>query len=138
MNRKERVAIQLGMPFGTACNRLRKNILFQFIVRLKENVCFKCGESILVVEDLSIEHKEPWEGRDAKLFWDLNNIAFSHLKCNQPNSRCHEPMGRRIPPEGMNWCIRHQAYLPRESFHASKHRWTGLHNLCKECDHYNR
>ena len=138
MSRNERIAQQLGMPHGTAANKLRKNILFHLLVRLQENACFKCGEQILSANDLSIEHKQPWEGRDSNLFWDLNNIAFSHLRCNQPHQRCHEPMGRVIPPEGMNWCIRHKNFLPVAQFAVSKHRWTGLHNLCKECDHYNR
>lgn len=138
MSRKERITDQLGMPFGTACNKLRKNVLFDLLIRLQENKCFKCGELILSANELSIEHKQPWEGRDPNLFWDLKNIAFSHLKCNQPHSRCHEPMGRRMSPEGMNWCIRHKAYLPVDRFAISKFRWTGLHNLCKECDHYNR
>jgi len=81
----EKKSATLGMPFGTACNRLRKNILFSLLVRLQENVCFKCGELILSVNDLSIEHKQPWEGRDSNLFWDLNNIAYSHLGCNLPH-----------------------------------------------------
>lgn len=82
------------MPFGTACNRLRKRILFKYIEKAGENFCFKCGQKIKTVEELSIEHKIPWEGKFSKLFWDLNNIAFSHRKCNKkekvyPNGRVH-------------------------------------------------
>ena len=74
----------LGMPHGTAANRLRKNILFSLVCALKANECFQCGGVIQSVEDLSIEHKEPWmQANDpVESFFDLNNIAFSHLKCN--------------------------------------------------------
>lgn len=36
------------------------------------------------MDELSIEHKTPWlDSEDPKaLFFDLNNIAFSHLSCN--------------------------------------------------------
>jgi len=78
---------QLGMPFGTAANRLKKLVLFDLLKRHGENVCFQCGKEILYAEQLSIEHKKPWLHVDAKLFWDLNNIAFSHNVCNGANSR---------------------------------------------------
>ena len=58
----------LGMPHGTASGRLRKIILFDLLKRHKENTCFKCGTEIVDVDDLSIEHKLPWEGISAQLF----------------------------------------------------------------------
>lgn len=81
----EKKSATLGMPHGTACNRLRKNILFHLLKKLNENICFKCEIAIESVDDLSIEHKKPWEGRDPSLFWDIENIAFSHLHCNRPH-----------------------------------------------------
>jgi 5-methylcytosine-specific restriction endonuclease McrA len=86
MNRSQKLAQELGMPFGTACNRFRKNILFHLLKKINENICFKCGNIIENVSDLSIEHKQPWESRDVALFWDIENIAFSHMKCNRPHS----------------------------------------------------
>ena len=74
---------QLGMPFGTASNKLRKLILFKYIKMAGEDMCFKCGKKISIVDDLSIEHKIPWQGKTNDLFWNLDNIAFSHLKCNK-------------------------------------------------------
>lgn len=71
----------LGMPFGTATNRLRRAIIFRLLKKLGEDKCFQCGTAIEQLVDLSIEHKMPWAG-DAAMFWDLENIAFSHLKCN--------------------------------------------------------
>ena len=85
---------QLGIPFGTACHRLRKIVLFHYVKKAGEANCFKCTLPIEIVEDLTIEHKLPWQGKDNKLFWDLSNIAFSHKKCNKkaplyPNGRPH-------------------------------------------------
>lgn len=74
----------LGMSFGTAANRLRKMVLFSLVVRLKENFCYRCGGEILTEADLSIEHKDAWLQADdpVQSFFDLNNVAFSHLSCN--------------------------------------------------------
>ena len=76
--------IQLGMPFGTAQNKLRKAIMFQMIQRVSLDVCFQCGKKIETIDELSIEHKIPWMNsyNPIKLFFDLDNIAFSHLRCN--------------------------------------------------------
>lgn len=77
------------MPFGTACGRLRKSILFSLLKKHNENVCFQCGNKIEKEEDLSIEHKIPYLDSEnpTKLFFDLDNIAFSHLKCNIGSAR---------------------------------------------------
>lgn len=74
----------LGMPHGTANNRLRKMLLWQLVVETGRDSCFQCGQKIEDVDDLSIEHKQSWQGaRDPKAaFFDLENIAFSHLRCN--------------------------------------------------------
>jgi hypothetical protein len=50
----------LGMPHGTAGNRLRKLILFDLLRRHGENVCLKCSKEIETADELSIEHKQPW------------------------------------------------------------------------------
>lgn len=74
----------LGMNIGTATGRLRKAVLFSLVCRLGENKCYQCGEEICSVEELSMEHKEPWLHADnpEESFFDLNNITFSHLSCN--------------------------------------------------------
>src|SRR5579864_1616417 len=82
VDRHRNMSVQLGMPRGTAANRLRKLVLFDLLIRHKENVCYRCKQQIQKAEELSIEHKRPWENVDVKLFWDLTNIAFSHLSCN--------------------------------------------------------
>ena len=115
---------QLGMSPGTAANRLKKMVLFSVLERHGENVCFQCGEKITSYEDLSIEHKEPWLNEKSELFWDLNNIAFSHLRCNcaaasRPASReflrSINPNQRKVGPDGMAWCRRHQEFQASRS-----------------------
>ncbi len=80
-NKKSEV---LAMAVGTAGWKLRKIILFDLLKRHNENVCFRCNEPIDNIDELSIDHKVDWlNAPNAKeLFWDINNIAFSHLRCN--------------------------------------------------------
>lgn len=140
--RMKRIAEQLGMSHGTAANRLRKMILFNLLRKLNEDVCFKCGKKIDTAEELSIEHKLPWEGRSTELFWDLNNIAFSHIGCNRPH-RFHignPKLGDLSPhnrteqaPDGLAWCTGHQDYLHVEAFHSNERNVNGVASYCKEC-----
>lgn len=75
---------QLGMPFGTASAKLRKSILFTLLKETNKNICFQCGKPIELESELSIEHKIPWLDSDnpKDRFFDMKNIAFSHLSCN--------------------------------------------------------
>ena len=75
---------QLGMPYGTAYARLRKMVLFKVLRESGKNVCFQCNGLIQNVDDLSLEHKRPWldSADPIETFFDLENIAFSHIKCN--------------------------------------------------------
>jgi hypothetical protein len=50
----------LGMPHGTACNKLRKTLLFMYVTAAGHGYCFRCSKRIERVEHLSIEHKAPW------------------------------------------------------------------------------
>lgn len=123
---------QLGMPFGTACNRLRKAVLFSLLVRLKENVCFKCGKVIESADELSIEHKKVWLDVSADLFWDLSNIAFSHCACNL----VERPSGARtrvVVPDGHSQCSRCRAVKPVGDFRARTDRWNGVSHECRAC-----
>ena len=124
----------LGMPFGTACNRLRKLILFDLLRKHCENVCFKCSLPIETPDELSIEHKRPWEGVSVELYWSLENIAFSHLRCNR-NHR-YEGGGarrRKAGPEGTAWCRNCKKFLPVLNFDSHRSRWNGLQPWCKDC-----
>nr|DAH69639.1 MAG TPA: antitoxin [Bacteriophage sp.]DAR01898.1 MAG TPA: antitoxin [Crassvirales sp.] len=83
-NSNKKKSNQLGMPIGTAQAILKKNILYNLLVRFNLNKCYQCGNTIDKVEELSIEHKTPWLDSDTpkELFFNLENIAFSHLSCN--------------------------------------------------------
>lgn len=76
---------QLGMVYGSAWNLLRKRILFKLVQDAGLDICFRCGLRIETDDEFSIDHKEDWIDVDPALFWDLENIAFSHLKCNRPS-----------------------------------------------------
>ncbi len=88
-NSKKKKKKQLGMDPGTAANRLRKSILFSFAKRLDLNFCYQCGCEIEDINKFTIEHKKPWlDSEDPKhLFFDIENIAFSHASCNYRASR---------------------------------------------------
>ena len=66
------------------------------------DTCFRCGEKIETVDEFSMDHKEDWE-RSAdpiKAFFDLANIAFSHLGCNsgaasRPTKKYADPAERK-------------------------------------------
>jgi len=130
MSSNEKKNATLGMSHGTASNRLRKNIMFSLLYRLGENVCYRCRATISSVEELSVEHIEPWEGISAALFWDLNNISFSHMRCNRP----HRLGSSKIQtPEGTAWCSKHQRALSVNEFFARSCKDDGLDDYCKAC-----
>lgn len=80
---------QLGMSHGLASNRLKKILLFELAKKLNYNICYRCGEEIKSSDGLSMDHKIPWihSVNPVELFFDINNVAFSHLKCNISHKR---------------------------------------------------
>jgi len=76
---------QLGMNFGTATYRLTKDLLFNLV---KQIPCYRCGGP-LERTNFSVEHITPWlDSEDpVGLFFDLNNITYSHLSCNVAHGR---------------------------------------------------
>jgi len=82
--KKER-HVQLGLK--TASYKLNKDILFKFIIEAGHN-CFRCGGT-LTRDNFSIDHKIPWLNKEnaVELFFDLDNIAFSHRICNSKAAR---------------------------------------------------
>lgn len=79
---------QLGMNPSTASGRLVKDTLWRLVVQTGQNVCYRCGEP-MTRETFSIEHKEPWlDSHDpVGLYFDQENIGFSHLRCNIKDAR---------------------------------------------------
>ncbi len=82
-------AIQLGMPYGTARNKLNKLLVFQMAQALELTTCYRCKTEIEDADNLSVEHMKPWlhEPNAKELFFDLGNVAFSHHKCNSSATR---------------------------------------------------
>lgn len=104
----------LGMPFGTANGKLRKSILFHLVQKIELDLCFRCNKIIASIEDFSIEHKIAWMGTNdpVKYFFDIENIAFSHIICNNKaglkrGSPGHIPPNkRRVKNDAVSWCYK--------------------------------
>ena len=81
------------MDPGTASNRLKVHLMYELAKRLDMHWCYQCGAEIEFSKDISIEHKTPWlHSEDPKgLFFDIENIAFSHKSCNYRASRGNYP-----------------------------------------------
>lgn len=130
----------LGMSFSTADYRLKKLILFNLLAKNHENMCFRCGQRIETADELTVDHKHPWLDVDVALFWDMDNIAFSHSRCNSVFFRRNTPDGikfnlslRKIGDYGTAWCRGHQCFLPIKKFSKNSSRWNGLQGECQEC-----
>lgn len=67
---------------------LLKIYCFLLLLKHGKNICFRCNKEINR-ETFSIEHKIAWldSSNPKELFFDLNNIAFSHVSCNAAASR---------------------------------------------------
>jgi len=76
------------MSVSTAQSRLLRDILWSLVVETGRNYCCKCKE-VMDRNTFSIEHIKPWlDSEDpVGLFYDLENISFSHLTCNISNAR---------------------------------------------------
>lgn len=79
---------QLGMNPSTASGRLVKDLLWNFVKTTGQDACCKCGEP-MSRETFSIEHVTPWLDSDdpVGLYFDIENIGYSHLKCNVEDRR---------------------------------------------------
>lgn len=73
---------KLGESYSTARNRLVIDLLFHSAVSRGEK-CFRCG-NLLDRDTFSIDHVIPWlnSSDPKKLFFDISNIRYSHMKCN--------------------------------------------------------
>ena len=78
---------QLGMAGDKARYKLGRILLLELAKKLNAHMCYRCGKPIENVEEFSIDHKQPWLHVDPKLFWDVENIAFSHHRCNSKHHR---------------------------------------------------
>ena len=107
--------------------------MFRLVQRLGEDICYRCEGKIKTVQELSIEHKEPWFDVDPELFWALDNVAFSHLSCNVGSRR--RGVKRLKGEDGTEWCSGCQRFLAVESFGrmSKKHYTRPVKYHCNEC-----
>jgi len=68
------------MPYGTAEKHLRKSMLHALAQQSGKDSCRWCQTKIESSGDLAVVHIQDWAD-DAALYWDLNNVAFSHVSC---------------------------------------------------------
>lgn len=122
------------MNFCTASGRLKKTLFLSLVQRLSLDVCYRCKQPIVNPEDLSIDHIEDWQDNDPKLFWELSNITFSHIKCNRPSRRKGGLHRRKKSPDGYSWCSSCSESKPKNDFANKSSRWNGKHQNCKKCD----
>jgi hypothetical protein len=73
---------------------LAQDLLFDFVIKAGHK-CFRCGEE-LRRKDFTIEHKTPWLGSEDPLglYFDLENIAYSHAACNYRAGRRPNKLNR--------------------------------------------
>lgn len=112
---------QLGMNPSTARAKLHKALLWKYIEKSGEDHCCKCGEK-MTLDDYSIEHVTPWLHDDnaVDLFFNLDNISFSHLKCNISSARRKRKYN--TPEEALaakyrkarEWKVNNRVYSPEE------------------------
>ena len=121
--------LQLGMNPSTASARLIKDLLFKLAIT-QGHVCYRCGKP-LVRETFSVDHKVPWLDSDdpVGLYFDLENIAFSHLLCNfkvarRTNRKFHTPEERAEATRILDAGYKRRDYTPekrKEKFQRTGH-----------------
>jgi len=125
----------LGMNHSTAASKLRKMLLFKYVKLAGHDTCYKCGSKIESIDDFSIEHKKPWLYENPNLFWDLDNIAFSHMRCNRPHRKGvnKDNTNRRKVYKDKLWCNKCKKFLNKDEFSDNKYTWSGKQKWCKNC-----
>lgn len=118
----------LGMSITTARSRLMRILLFEFSKQSSIPACYRCGDPIYTIEEFSIEHKQPWmQAKDPiKAYFDLQNIAFSHLKCNSEES--HQ-RAKQYPSERERHNAANRRYYARKKKEKGGNRWEKLTKL---------
>lgn len=124
MDKKQK---QLGINPGTARNKLVKLLLFDMANKLNQLNCFQCGKKIKNIDDFTIEHKIPWldSNNPKELFFNLDNIAFSHKVCNIKAARKNK--------KSKGQCSSCKKIKSESEFYKNKSKVRGYEDECKEC-----
>ncbi|SRR5258706_9928903 len=158
----QRKAETLGMPGGTANNKLKKRLVYTLLQMLQEYqekfgyiaegfdengkwtypahkwslYCSVCGRNIQNEDEMTIEHIKPWEGREngKDLFWDLENIGFSHKWCNKPHSYPGSPRpSLRKYSDEEKYCPSCDTMKLLKDFSVNASKPSLRENECREC-----
>ena len=121
MNTNNKKKEQLGMNHSTASARLLKDILWKLILETGKNICFQCKKE-MCRNTFSIEHKIPWLDSEnpKELFFDIENISFSHLTCNIKAARqtrkyqCREEARNKRLESSRKWKENNRVYDSEE------------------------
>lgn len=89
---------------------------FTLLSALGKTNCWRCSLP-MTVETYSLDHKQPWLDEDVSLFWDPDNIGYSHKSCNSREAR--KPTKKNLRDED-RWCYKCQMFLPYEHWPPSK------------------
>ena len=122
---------QLGMNPSTASQRLARDLLYRYAVELHDLPCHHCNQR-MTRETFSIEHIVPWLDSDdpVGLYFDLDNISFSHDSCNKAAARRPNRMGHNTS----EWRREYNARYYREH----KERWKYKPGRAAYMREYNR
>ena len=105
--------------------------------KLGLDTCHQCGDKIENIDNFSIEHKKPWlDSNDPLgLFFDLDNIGFSHLRCNSNAARRGTRNNKVIhgTPNGFGHCSYCGEDKHADEMIKCKTDYSGLDNVCKKC-----
>jgi DNA-binding Lrp family transcriptional regulator len=124
---------QLGINYSTACNRLRKLVLFSILKKYDLNICYRCNNEILSAKDLTFDHKVDWLNNSTDLFWDIDNVAFSHRKCNIPANSMKIIELAKSAPNDSKYCPQCQQFKKFKEFNSNKSTKSGLADYCRIC-----
>lgn len=125
----KRTAKLLGTSFGAAGGKLRKEILFHLVKKLNLDICYRCKKKIIDLSTFSIDHKKSWRFADdpVKTFFDLENITFSHFRCNSREGRrphkIYQDEKERIRESDSRYLTKHREKIlarRRKRYHETK------------------
>ena len=105
----DKAKLQLGMNPSTARNRLLRDLVAK-LLRERKETCYRCDKPLN--SDWTVDHKINWLDSDdpVGLFFDVDNVAFSHHSCNSGASRT--PMKKYDSPTACKRAWKQSNYSP--------------------------
>lgn len=128
----------LGMSAGKARNILVKRVLLSLAEALGRDICFRCRQPIGDASLLSLDHVVDWLEVGPSAYFDVNNIAFSHLSCNCAAGNGNRVRGklareRRFDTDGGRRCDSCRRYRDIDHFGRESRSPDGIARTCKHC-----